>query len=452
MKTLFRQDKQFYKTLLTLAVPLILQNLINSSLGMIDTYMLGSLGDTIISAVTLANAPFFFVILIVFGIQSGGSVLISQYHGLEDYKTINRVMGVSYAFCSVFALIVTTVMTFFPEQVVALWTDKPEMAMYASRYMRIVSYSYFINCLATIYIGAHRSMGNPKLGMIVHSVAMVVNTILNYVLIYGKLGFPELGIEGAAIATFIARAVELALTILYARFNTRFKLMWKYLFNPGKEIIRDYIKYALPVVANEGLWGLGFSVYPAIFGRMSSAYVAAYTIAGNVDRIVFTVVFGLGSAVAVIIGNEIGAKKGNIYETGRSLLAICVSAGFVSAAICYFSRSFIVGRFNVTEEAAQIALFMITVNSFMLTLRASNFTIVVGLLRGGGDVVTSAMVDLVPMYCLALPAALICGLALGYPGEIVYLVICLDEVSKFLFGVYRFRSRKWIKNLTREIA
>ncbi len=451
MLNFFKREKSFYVNLAALAVPMILANLVNSSAGIIDSVMISSMGEHALGAITIANSPFFFLLLLIFGVQSGGCVLVAQYHGKRDMRAISRIMGVSYYFCVSLTTIVTTIAFIFPEAVIRLWTNQTEMIPYAVEYTRIVSFSYILNCISVIYTGTHRAMGNTRLGMVVHSVAMVVNVILNYVLIFGKLGFPAMGVAGAAWATSISRVVELALVFAYGKFTTRLVIYWRELVRPGMTMVRDYIRYALPVVFNEALWGLAFSVYPGIFGRMSAAYVAAWTITGNVDRIMFAIIFGIGNAVSVIVGNDIGSGKDikEVRADGMLLLVLCIGIGAVSAGVMALFVPTITGFFVLTDSAMYAARFMLYVNVAMFTLRANNFTVIVGLLRGGGDVITSCLLDLVPLYAMSLPLALLGAFVWKLPGEYVYLLICLDEFSKAIFAFLRVKSGKWVRNVTR---
>ncbi len=449
---LFKQNKEFYRNLLALSLPLIVQNIINSSLGMIDTAMLGALGEVELSSVTIANSPFFIIMLVCFGLQSGGSVLISQYWGKRDYIAINKILGISlYISCSV-AAILTTLTFIFPVQVASIWTNNPELQLFAAKYIRIVSFGALINCAATIYIGAHRSMGNPKLGMYIFGISMFANCIFNYIFIFGKFGAPAMGVEGAALGTLLARVLEFIITMVYIVVNNRFKINLRALISPGKIITKDFVRYSMPVVANETLWALGFMVYPAVFGRMSSAYVAAYTITGNLDRLIFVVIFGVGSAVAVIVGNDIGAKKSNeeVYSSARTLMALAVVLGFIAMGMMLLFSDIAISIFKISDVAVSAAKFMIMINSFMMPMRALNFTNIVGVLRGGGDVIASVVLDIVPMYVFTIPAVLIASFVFGASGEIIYVLICTDEFSKFFFSLRRFISRKWIRNLTRD--
>jgi len=235
LKTL-RQGKDFYRTLVKLTVPIMVQNLVNQSLSLFDTFMVGKLGENELAAVTLANTPFFIMMLIVFGLQSGCSILFSQYWGKGDVTTISRVMGIGIYSSGFITFTISVVVLLFPEQVMSLTTNDPVLIAIAADYGRIAAFSYFFNSFSLIYIAAQRSMENPKFGMYVLCVSMIVNTFLNWMLIFGNLGAPKLGVKGAAIATLIARILELVITIIYGLRNRKFRIHFRALgqADPGR--------------------------------------------------------------------------------------------------------------------------------------------------------------------------------------------------------------------------
>ncbi|MGI6577778.1 MAG: MATE family efflux transporter [Eubacteriales bacterium] len=457
-----KRGRSFYKNLAALALPLVLQNLINSSLALVDTAMVGMLGQNELAGVSLSNTPFFVAMLFVFGIQSGGAVLISQYWGKRDMMTINRVMGISLYFAGAISFLFALIITLFPEFVMGLTTNNPVLLDVAVRYGRIVAFSYFINSVSMVYTGAHRSTENPKLGMFILAGSMILNTFLNWVLIFGKLGFPALGVEGAAISTLISRIFELLVTIVYAVFFDRhLTIIPKKLLMPGKEVLKDFIKYATPVVMNETLWGLGFSMLPIIYGHMenSADVVAASSVSGNVERIVAVLTFAIANVSSIYIGKEIGsgANKEEVQRLGGDLLGISMLIGafsgiFLAASTVLLVEPFVFEIFGLSVEARRISKMMLLVMSCILVIRSFNGTNIVGVLRGGGDVKVCMLMDVLPLYLYKVPIAAITALVLKWDIMWVYLLVVSEEFIKFTIGVLRYRSRKWINNITREIA
>lgn len=458
MLSAIKQPKGFYKATLLLMLPIVLQNMITQTVALADTFMVGMLGEKFLAAITLANTPFFVVMLITFGVQGGVSVMVSQYWGKGDTKTINRIMGMGLYVSAAFCLITSVVMALFSEQVLSLLTDNLELIPLGSGYARIVGFSYVFSSISGIYIVTQRSMENTKLGVIVLSISAAANVLLNWVLIFGKLGMPVMGVEGAAIATLLARVAEVVIIVLYALRNKRLPLEPRLIRRPGRTIIRDFFKYASPVVLNEALWSLGVSAFPVIMGHMegSTQILAAFTIAGNLERIFTTAVFAVGAAASVIIGREIGAgRREGVYKVGVSLAFLGFVMGLIAAALFFLLRIFLLAPviyplFKLSAQASGIATTMITILCLVVPLRILAFTLLIGILRGGGDAKAVMLLDLGGLYLISIPAAAITGLVFKSSITVVYLCICAEEIFKVTAGILRFRSKKWINDVTRE--
>ena len=308
-----RREPGFYRRVFALALPVILQNLITTSLGLMDTFMVGLVGQEEMSAVTVANVPIFIIQLIVFGLQSGSRVLISQYWGHGDHESINRVMGIGFFVAGGISTICALSMGLFPRQVLMLITDNLRLIELGTPYIRIVGFSYMLNSLSSIYIGMQQSIENPRFGMTVLIISTIFNTLGNYILIFGKLGLPAMGITGAAVATLSSRVVEFLISLIYALRCKQMPLMPACILRPGKAIFRSFVKFSTPVLLNETLWGTGTSLYTVIMGHMagSTDLISAYTVAGNVDRMVTVAIFGIAGAAAVIVGKEVGMGNKN---------------------------------------------------------------------------------------------------------------------------------------------
>jgi len=463
MFKLLRRDRSFYRRLTSLAVPILLQNLISSSLGMVDTAMVGTLGQTELAGMSLANTPFFVAMLFVFGLQSGGAVLMSQYWGKRDAETINRVLGISWYFAGMASFIFATVIFLFPTQVMGLTTNNPALIDIAARYGKIVAYSYFVNALVTVFTGSLRSCERPRFGMVVVITGMLSNVLFNWLLIFGNLGFPQLGVEGAAWGTLFARIIELLLMFGYIAFSKHkpFDLILRRLIIPGKLILKDFLKYSAPVILNETLWGFGMSIFPVVYGHMAASedIVAAYAVAGNIDRIVAVAIFAVANATAVIIGKEIGAgaTKNEVYDIGKTLGFISVLVGIASGALLIsvlfaFAKPLLFPLFSLTENADRIATLMLTLMSLALCFRSFNSTMIVGILRGAGDVNFGLIFDVSTLWAYTVPLVAVFGLVLKLDILWVYVAIVSEEPIKALIGFLRFRSKKWIHNITRDMG
>lgn len=453
-----KQPRSFYRGVFALMLPMILQNVITQTVSLADTFMVGVLGEKYLAAVTTATTPFFVIMLLMMGIQSGAGILISQYWGKRNMDAINRVVGVAFYFSAVLSIVGAMLMFLFPRALLGLITNDQSIVELAVDYARIAGFAHMCNGISGVYIAAHRSMENTKLGVIVLTTSSLINLFGNWLLIFGNLGFPEMGMTGAAVATLFSRIVELCIIVVYALKNKRFKLIPRKFFMPGLVILKDFLKYSLPVILNEALWGFGAMIYPIIMGHMSNAAVilAAYTISGNIERLFGVAVFACGGAASVIIGREIGAgRKETVYGVGKTMIALAFLLGLGSAIFLMIStltilKPYVYPLFKLSPGAVEACTIMLRIMSAVMVLRTIGFTLGIGILRGGGDVKVVMIIDICSLYLVALPAAAMSGLVFGAGIGVVYACIALEDIVKTILNARRFKSKKWINDITRE--
>ena len=456
MFSYMNRGRAFYRDVVLLALPILLQNLCTTLLGLVDTFMVGALGEAPLAAVQVANTPVFVIQLVIFGLQSGSSVLISQFWGKKDMDAINRVIGIGMYVAGAIAALFAGAMCFAPTQLMGMLTDNPELIPLAASYARIVGPSYLFNSITGVYVGAHRSMANPKLGMIVFAISMSANTFLNWVFIFGNLGAPALEVEGAAVATLLSRILEFAITLAYALANRRFKLRPTLILRPGKPLLHKFFRYSGPVVLNETLWGLGTSMHKVVMGHMegSTEILAARALAGNLEDLCTVAIFAVGGTTAIIVGREIGAgRREHIYEIGATLDTLAMLCGTViGGALVVGAHSFfpalVYPIFDLSPAAMDITTMMLTMIGLCLPLRAFNSVNTVGVLRGGGDVRAASLIDVCPLWLVAVPLSALFGLVLRWGIFWVYVGVIMEQITKFLVGVPRFRSKAWINDVT----
>ena len=453
-----RRERGFYKRVWMLSLPLILQNLITTSLGFVDTFMVGLLGQTELSAVTAANSPVFLLQAIVFGLISGLTILVSQYWGKGDTDAINRCMGVTLYAGLALAGTVALVMFIFPKTVMGLVTNNQTLVELGAPYLRIVGISYIFNACSSVYVGAQRATENPLMGMVVFAASMLLNTFLNYCLIFGHFGAPALGVTGAAIATCLSRVAEFALTLAYALANKRIPLRSGLILRPGKAIFRSFARYATPVLFNETFWGLGTTMMTVIMGHMaiSEEMLAAYAIMGNVDKFATVACFGLAGAAAVLVGKYIGEgkPKDEVYSVGWCLLILSIGVGaavslVLAALLPTVFLPYLYPLFHLEGLSLQIAVTMCIVYVFFVPLKAFDITNITGILRAGGDSRMAAIMDVGPLWAVAVPFTALCGLVLDAPIFLICIALYSESICKVPWGVHRLRSRKWINDVTR---
>lgn len=457
MFAFMKQKPGFYKQVVLLATPIVLQNLITSALGMADTFMVGMLGEVPMAAVTLANIPLFALQMFIFGVQSGSSVLVSQYWGKQDMESINRVLGVALWVVLTVSLLFAGVLLVCPVAFLSLFGNEPEVIALAAQYGSIAGLSYVCNAFTMMYVAAYRSMERPQLGLYILAASMTTNTFLNWVFIFGKLGAPALGVRGAAVATLTARILEITIVILHMAKNRFFRVHLHLLLRPGLDMTRRFLKYGGLVVCNETMWGLGTSVFPTIMGHMagSTEILAAYTIAGNMEKIVMVASFGLSSTAAIIIGREIGAgRQDKLLNVGKALNTLAVACGallggLLLAFVRFAAPAWVYPLFKLSPGAASVASMMMTMMALYMPLKDFNTVNIVGVLRGGGDVKAATLIDIGPLWGVAIPYAALCGLALKTTVFWVYLAFPLEQVVKFFVGIRRLRSGRWVRDLTR---
>lgn len=457
MFSYMKQRPGFYREVVTLATPIVLQNMVTSLLSMADIFMVGLLGELPMAAVTLANIPLNMVNFFLFGVQSGITVLMSQYWGRQDRESINRLMGVGVWFALAVSMTVAAILLVMPVQFLSLFGNDPAIVALAAEYGRIAGLSWVLNGATMIYVASYRSMERPKLGMYILMTSMLCNTFLNWVLIFGNLGAPAMGVRGAAIATLTARCLEWVMIAVHMKRSTYFKVDLKLILAPGRRMLRQFVRYGTPVVANETFWGIGTGLYPTIMGHMagSQEILAAFTIVGNVNTLCMVAIFGLASTAAILIGREIGAgNKDQVYSVGLTMNMLSVLVGAATTVILLVFALFVGPKwvfplFHLSAGAGVIATMMLTLQAVIAPLRDFNTTNIVGVLRGGGDVTAATIIDLSALWLVSIPWAAVCGLVLKTSVFWVYMAVGVEQIGKFFFGLWRLRSGKWVHDLTR---
>lgn len=446
------KDKQFYKMMFALALPVTLQNVVIFLTQMLDTVMLGEIGDVAMSASSLGNQPFFLFNMLTFGLGSGAAVLTAQYWGKGEMKPIKLIITLIVRFAVVVGLIVCAVSFFFPEQIMSIFTPDAEVIRVGASYIRIICFSYPFFGLVNVFYTSIRSIEAVKIAVISNLIALFTNGILNYVLIFGKFGAPALGVEGAAIATLIARLVEFTIAIIYMFFvDKKLHLKIKDYFKFDKVLCRDLIIISSPVVANELMWALGMSMQAGLLGRLGTTAVAANSIISVVQQLSTVAVFGVAGAAAVLIGKAIGEGDMQMArDRGHTFKVISFIFGAFVTVLILLLQNAAIDFYNVTAETKALAHQMIYVAAaigFFVSIAATG---VVGILRGGGDTKYSLLIEIIALWFVAVPLAYFAAFVLHWPPVMVYLLMKIDEPVKMVLFLIRARGSKWIRNVTRD--
>lgn len=444
--------KNFYKQVCLLIIPMALQNLINVGVQAADVFMLGRVGEKVLSGASLAGQIQFIMTLILFGTTSGATVLTAQYWGKKDTRTIEKILGMGMLIGIGGALAFALAAELIPETLLRIYTNDPEVIAEGAKYLRIVALSYVIMAATQVYLYIMRSIERVVIATVVYGASLIVNIIVNAVLIFGLMGFPKMGIEGAAIGTLISRILGLMIVIWYAKFRNkvvRFHLsdMW----NIDKVLLKDFLFYATPVILNELVWGMGSSANTAVIGHLGSAAVAANSVVQVVRELSTVVVFGVSNATAIYLGKTIGERQYELAKAyGRRFAVLSVITGFIATGIILVSAPAVSRFMTLSPEAKSYLMFMFFVMSYFALCQAINTTLVVGVFRSGGDTRFGLRLDATTMWCCSILLGAIAAFVFRASVPVVYVLLMSDEVIKVPITVKRFLGYKWIKNVTRE--
>ncbi|WP_251860577.1 MATE family efflux transporter [Clostridium sp. Marseille-Q2269] len=443
-------DKVFYSKLLKIALPVVIQSFIASSLNMVDTMMIGKVGEAEIAAVGIANQYFLLFSLFITGFTSGCSIFISQFWGKRDKKSIKKILGIGLIISFLISIIFTAIALSMPHKIILFYNKDANVVKLGADYLVIVSISYIFTAITFNYGIGLRCIEKATVPMLISMMALLVNTALNYTFIFGNFGFKPMGVKGAAIATLIARIIESSATIIYVYHKkTVLAVKPREMISDDKVFFTKCIRTIIPVVLNEVCWGLGMTVYSAVYGRIGTRAIASVQICTTVQNLFMVISFGLANASTVMIGHEIGAsdeKKGKLYAKRFAVLG--VMAGLILGIIIALSANVILSIFTVSQEVIQDSLKILYITALVMIVRVFNITLIVGILRGGGDAKTPLFIEAFTMWCIGVPLALLGAFVFKLP---VYWVVALstaEEMSKFVIGLRRLRSNKWIRNVT----
>ncbi len=450
-KNMSTEDKSFYSNVFRLVMPMALQNLINVGVTSTDVIMLGRVSETALSGVSLANQMYFILSLLFFGVTSGACVLTAQYWGKKDTRTIEKVMGMSFRISILGALVFWAAAFFAPQFFMRIFTAEPEIVAEGIRYLKIVSFSYVLSAFTNVYLNIIRSIEKVVIATVVYGTSLCVNIVLNAVFIFGLLGFPAMGAAGAALGTLCSRAIEVIIVVYYAfRKNDIVKIHFRDLFVRDRALSRDFFTYAFPVLLNELAWGAGMSAISAIVGHLGSASVAAHSVTQVCRQLSMVISFGVSNAASIMIGKAIGEKKEELArEYGHRFLHLSVLFGIGGGILLLAVSPVIYTVMKLTPLAKSYLSVMMVIMSYYVVAQSVNSTLVVGVFRSGGDTRFGLVLDMGVMWLCSIAGAAVGAFVIGIPMPWVYILLCSDEVIKIPFSLWRYKSFKWLKNITR---
>lgn len=446
----FYRDPEYFRNVRRIALPIIAQQAMFSLLNMLGIIFVGQKGDASVAAVGLAGQIAFLLNLVHFGIVSGAAMFTAQFWGKHDIPNLRRVLGLCLLLALSASLIFFTLAQLFPSPILRIYSKDPEVIALGTNYIRTFSWTFLFFAITFSYALVMRSTGDVMTPTMVGVGALFISTVLSYSLIFGKFGLPELGIQGAAVATVIARFLEcVTLLIIIYKKKSPVAATFRELLGFDWVFVGRMIKPMLPVILNELFWALGITTYNIIYGRLGTQSYAAMNIVATIEQVAFVVFIGVSNATSVLVGNRIGAgKEDEAYVYAGRSLGIGIAGGLFLGLALQFVKHPILSLYKVSPEVIQNAGYIINVVSFFLWVRVNNMTTVVGILRAGGDTRFSLFLDGMIIWIVGVPMAYLAAFVLDLPVYFVYLFAMSEEATKWVLGIRRYRSRKWINNLT----
>ena len=445
------ERKLFYKNVIMLMLPIALQNLINVGISSIDVIMLGRVGEDVLSGASLGSQINFIMSLFLFGLMSGSSVLIAQYWGKKDSEPIKTVFGIAMKVSAAIGIVFFAVTMAIPGTLMRIFTNDLQVLGYGVEYLRIVCWSYLMIPLTMTYLNTMRSMEEVIVATVAYLASMVTNIIVNAFLIFGIAGLPKLGIRGAAIGTVVARAAELIIVIVHNCVkNKTLPFRFSYLTRKNRLLWKDFLSYSVPVMANELIWGAGVSAISAVLGHMGSSVVAANSVAQVVRQLAMVVGFGISSTTAIMLGKTIGAGEKKLAELyAKRFLFLSVATGLLGAVVVLIARPICLATLVLTPQARKYLNFMMYIMSYFVIGQSVNTTIVVGICRSGGDTRFGLVLDTVFLWGVAILGGFLSAFVFKWGVYVTYIILLGDEVIKVPITLWRYRTKKWLKNVTR---
>ncbi len=447
-----QEDKRaFYRRVFTLVLPLALQNLINVGVNAADILMLGRLGEVPLSASSIAGQIFFIFLLLLFGLSSGMTVLTSQYWGKRDIQSITRVMSIALRFAIVTSILFLGAALAFPYPLMRVFSGEADVIKEAVSYLRIVAFSYLFISVTLTYLNTLRSMERVVISTVVYSVSLVINVVLNALLIFGLLGFPKMGIRGAAVATLTARIVEFVIVIVHAKRNhAALPFHLRDLFRHDRLLFKDFVKFSTPVIANELFWGSAIAMTVAVLGHLGKSAVAANSVTQVTRQLATVVTFGVANATAIVVGKAIGEGYMDKAKTYASRFAkLSLLTGVAGSVVMLVARPIALHFLTLTPTAKGYLSFMMYVMAYFIICQSYNATMIVGNFRAGGDTKIGLLFDVASLWLFALPFGALAAFVFHWPVPIVYLILTSDELVKLIPSTIHFRSYKWLNSVTR---
>lgn len=446
-----KEKQKFYSKLLKIMVPIALQSFMLSAVAAGDAVMLGRVEQDSMAAVSLATQVQFVQNMILGAVVCAATILGAQYWGKGDKKTINDIFCMSLRWTGLVSILFCVACVVFPEYLMMIFTNEAALIQIGTEYLKIAGWSYLLTGVSQCYLGLMKVTEKVTRSAWISSGAVIINIALNAVFIFGFLGIPAMGAKGAALATLLARIIEVVWAVCSTYQKGFMRLDFKRFFHRNALLAADFRKCALPLVGGSLFWGIGFTSYTAIIGHMGSDAAAANSVSAVVRDLMCCLCNGISSAGGIIVGNELGAgnlEQGKRY--GNRLTKLSFVCGFLSTAIILLVTPFVVQFMVLTEQARYYLIGMQVIMAVYMIGRCVNTIVINGIFAAGGDTLFDVYSLAVCMWGIAIPLALLGAFVFHWPVLAVYACTCLDEVGKIPWVIVHYRKYKWVKDLTRD--
>ena len=445
--------RQLNRKIFRIAAPIAIQGVVSATLTMVDNIMVGALGETELAAVGVGGQLFMVHYLILFGLVSGSATFMAQFYGTRDMANIRKVAGFDFAVLAVVGGVFFLLTNLLTGGIASIYTSDPEVHALAMQYIRINSWSFLLLAFSGPFEAAFKATQQVRIPMVISSAVFVTNVAVNYILIFGKLGFPRLGVAGAAIGTLSARIIETILTGYYAfRSANGFRGDIKSYFGWDPELIRRIIRNATPTTVNEFLWGFGQTMYVAAFNRIGTTAYAAYQAADTIFNIFNFAVFSIGDASLILIGEKLGeGDKEYTWKLSRHLIKVTVIVGISVGALITLASGPLSGIFNLTEAGHMYTHYILMVFGLTMALDLFNGVLVTGVLRGGGDTRFAMFTESGSVWLIAVPIAFLAALVWHMPIHLAVLMTRIESLIKAVILMQRYRSKKWMNTVITDL-
>lgn len=447
----FTKDRSFYRSLVTLAVPISLQNLVTFAVSFADNVMIGSLGDDAISGVYIGGQLQSVLQMFVGGIEGAILILAAQYWGKKDTQSIRKVVSIGIKFALAVGLLSSLVAVLFPQWVIRAFTTEPGVIQEGAAYVQIVGFTYLFFSVSQVMIAAMRSVETARIGLYISCMALVINVCLNYVFIFGHFGFPAMGVRGAALATLVSRILEMCVGVGYVFFvDKKLRFGLKDLLHTDRQLLRDFIRYGLPVIGGQVVWAINSLANTKILGYYSAGVIAAASITGMLHNLVYVWMNGMSSAVGIITGKTVGAGQyEKMKEYSKTVQMIFLFVGLISGAAVFLARDGFISLYNASPEAQAYSRQFINVISVTIIGTCYQAACLFGLVKSGGDISFVFKNDTIFVFLVVIPSSLL-AMWLGAPPWVVFACLKCDQILKCFVAIVKINRYNWMKNLTRD--